>query len=509
MNRSATITVLVLLLALGVAAERWPMGDGDSVYPLGNNYGEFQSYSSDAYYHDGIDVLGYSGEPNYSVFDGYLVLKQEYEPLYSGIMIGEGNGPSDGWVHWHLTYSTIPFNVGDPVYTDDHIGDLADWPVDEFHHDHFTRMYYTGSWYEATGNPLEWMVPNTDPDAPVFRNARGDDLFAFRTNELAGPTYHDPDALEGEVDIVALIGDLTNHPTWELAPYTISWWVDGSGGSVPETTFVTFTGDIPPDNTVEIIHSTDSVCFTRGNYDYRNFYYIITNTDGDGVPDYLEHLEAWDTTLLPDGDYTVYVKAVDQYDNETTESMAVTIDNLQTDIVLAAFEAQPDDEGLLLHWQTTGDNPAGYRLLRSRDGEAWSVLHDRPLQSSGYLDRGAPADVELNYRLEALGADGRPVLLGELTARRQPAGGPALDLAEPWPNPARGPVNVLFELPAQTEVVLAVYDTAGRRVATLADGALPAGRHNATWNAQAAPGLYLLRLETAADTLTRRVVVQR
>ncbi len=61
--------VFCLVIAGSVLAERWPIGDGSTAYPLGNNYGEYQNYGGSPYYHDGIDILGYVGEPNYPVSD--------------------------------------------------------------------------------------------------------------------------------------------------------------------------------------------------------------------------------------------------------------------------------------------------------------------------------------------------------------------------------------------------------------------------------------------------------
>ncbi|MCX7022195.1 MAG: T9SS type A sorting domain-containing protein, partial [bacterium] len=68
----------------------------------------------------------------------------------------------------------------------------------------------------------------------------------------------------------------------------------------------------------------------------------------------------------------------------------------------------------------------------------------------------------------------------------------------------------VYSLPADGRVVLSVYDLSGRRVATLVDSELTAGRHEATWNCGEVPsGVYLYRLETAAGSLTQRLVVSR
>jgi glycosidase len=116
---------------------------------------------------------------------------------------------------------------------------------------------------------------------------------------------------------------------------------------------------------------------------------------------------------------------------------------------------------------------------------------------------------------ESFSRPGGPVALGQvvriapaaLTADA-PSGvaGAGLALAPPAPNPARGAVALRFTLPAAVHARLAVHDVAGRRVAVLVDGVLPAGPHEAEWEGgDAGPGLYFARLEAAGSAVTRRI----
>jgi hypothetical protein len=62
----------------------------------------------------------------------------------------------------------------------------------------------------------------------------------------------------------------------------------------------------------------------------------------------------------------------------------------------------------------------------------------------------------------------------------------------------RRSASVLLSLPAPAEVVLAVYDSRGALVTTLAKGRLPGGEHRFTWDAAtAAAGVYICRLRSA------------
>lgn len=79
------------------------------------------------------------------------------------------------------------------------------------------------------------------------------------------------------------------------------------------------------------------------------------------------------------------------------------------------------------------------------------------------------------------------------------------------PNPARGPLALRFALPRAMPVTLAIYDAAGRRVRTLADGMWPAGTQTVGWDARdrsgrAVPaGLYFARLAADGRVLVRRI----
>ena len=90
----------------------------------------------------------------------------------------------------------------------------------------------------------------------------------------------------------------------------------------------------------------------------------------------------------------------------------------------------------------------------------------------------------------------------------------ALWVSEPNPAPG-GRTAIRFALPRQGQATLALFDVAGRRVRTLLDGALAAGRHESAWDgrdAQGNPvpaGVYFYRLVSPDVHLTRKLVVSR
>lgn len=78
------------------------------------------------------------------------------------------------------------------------------------------------------------------------------------------------------------------------------------------------------------------------------------------------------------------------------------------------------------------------------------------------------------------------------------------------PSPVRRTAQIAFGLPSDARVRVGVFDLMGRKVATLADGIFPAGRHQVPWNAAThAGGLYVVRLESLGETRVARAVVTR
>jgi len=94
-------------------------------------------------------------------------------------------------------------------------------------------------------------------------------------------------------------------------------------------------------------------------------------------------------------------------------------------------------------------------------------------------------------------------------------GPPALTFAEPAPNPARGSTRLRWALPAGGVVSLGVFDLAGRRVRTLADGTFGPGWHECAWDGRddagraVGAGMYFAQLLAGAERRTVKVVLAR
>lgn len=331
----------VLLLFNWSFAIPWPIAPVDSVHPLGNNWGNYQNYGGGHYFHNGIDIItpNQQGVAVYAVAHGWvkawLTIQAEY---HWRLAIADSSlaytDSCEGWLYAHIDSSRFHKRVGDEVQEGELIGYLVPWPVDGFDHLHFARIKDEGStWDEAdwafVQNPLILLAPNTDTIAPFFENARPGQKFAFCRNN--SNIYLNPDNLYGDVDIIAKIYDKTGITTgdtvWDkLAPYRIEYAVRGDYDSIPTTLFVQFSGVINQ-SCIRVVYKTTNPCRSRGDYDYRDYYFIVTNTDGDSILETTDSLSCWQTANFPDGWYYVKVTAYDVSGNFASESMPVLVIN--------------------------------------------------------------------------------------------------------------------------------------------------------------------------------------
>jgi len=84
----------------------------------------------------------------------------------------------------------------------------------------------------------------------------------------------------------------------------------------------------------------------------------------------------------------------------------------------------------------------------------------------------------------------------------------SFELEQNYPNPFNPATEIRFTIPAAGQVQLTVFDVLGREVAVLVNQELAAGAHTATFDAAGlTSGIYLYRLETAGQQMTRKMML--
>ena len=349
-----TLSVFAFLAAVLVAspalATNWPLVPLDSVHPLGNNWGNYQDYSGgySPYFHNGIDVItpDVHGRRVTAVRHGWVkgwgTIDAEYHfRLAICDTSSDFTGRAEGWLYAHIDSERWHRNLGDEIQEGDSIGYLVEWPIDAtFDHCHFARISDTGAtwmrfpdvtWWFIQ-NPLTIIRPNTDLLAPVIENARSGQKFAF-CRDNTNNSYLRYDSLVGDVDIIAKVYDKTGttpgNATWDkLAPYEIDYSIKRHDGLVvvPWTIAVQFSNTLDG-ALVNVVYKADNTCASQGDYDFREYYFIVTNTDGDSVIEASDTSGKWATGEVGDTTYWVYVRASDVFGNTTLDSMLVRTRN--------------------------------------------------------------------------------------------------------------------------------------------------------------------------------------
>ena len=83
-------------------------------------------------------------------------------------------------------------------------------------------------------------------------------------------------------------------------------------------------------------------------------------------------------------------------------------------------------------------------------------------------------------------------------------------LSRAYPNPFNAQTKVTYGMPEAGNVSIKVFDLAGRLVATLIDGQQIAGNHMTVWNgSNSASGIYLIKMQSADFSTTRKVMLMR
>lgn len=327
----------------------WPLMP-DAQHSLGNTWGEYQNYGGSPYCHPGIDVFGTPGQGVYAVHSGIVkAVLSTGGDLYWRVAISDSvtSGTSRGYLYAHLIQSSIAVSVGDMVTVGQFLGNIVTWPIYNFHHCHFARIEDSGTtWGDgqwlAVENPQLRIIHQNEAVAPVFEPARGTDLLAFCTNETS--TYQSPTGLHGQVDVICHVGD-TIASSWVCTVQQIRYTIyplgmpDRPVVNDKESIYFNFASDEYQGGANDIflcglIWKDDATCNTRGDYDYREYYHIITNSNGDRNYTQSDKQECWDTSALPDRQYVVKVTAVDVVGNATTDSMIVrTLNGNPSDVL--------------------------------------------------------------------------------------------------------------------------------------------------------------------------------
>ena len=173
-------------------------------------------------------------------------------------------------------------------------------------------------------------------------------------------------------------------------------------------------------------------------------------------------------------------------------------------VSLVSAEAGPDRVRVV--WQLAAGAGAAATVQRRTPESAWQEVGRVSADGLGrvaYEDAALATGARYGYRLGLEGAGAGGEVWVDVPAR------PVFALRGAVPNPAIHGLRVVFSLASAAPARLEVIDIAGRRVVSRELGALGPGTHALSLEEAAGlrPGLYLLRLSQAGQSLTSRALI--
>ncbi len=196
----------------------------------------------------------------------------------------------------------------------------------------------------------------------------------------------------------------------------------------------------------------------------------------------------------------------------------------QVPVELASFGGELVEERVVLNWTTASQtNNAGWRVLRSSDGETYEIVSELipgagttdALLNYTFTDEGLPAVLKATYVLEQVDLDGSvhrsngvEVLLG---ARFQI---PPTEFASAvYPNPFNPSTTISYDLPSESLVSIVIYDALGQEIRRLVTEQRPAGRYTVQWDAKdhqgygVGSGVYIAKIEAGSFSASQKMLL--
>lgn len=184
-------------------------------------------------------------------------------------------------------------------------------------------------------------------------------------------------------------------------------------------------------------------------------------------------------------------------------------------VQLESFTASVSGRNVMLSWKTSFEiNNAGFEIeRRSEFDNKWKKIAF--VQGSGtinsqssysYCDRGLNT-AKYNYRLKQVNYNSsfEYFLLNSDVAVGKPVN---YDISQNYPNPSNPSSQINFQVPADANVTLKVYDIRGREVKTLIDSYMAAGYYSAQFDGtNLASGIYFYRLSGEGFSKTLKLIL--
>ena len=170
-----------------------------------------------------------------------------------------------------------------------------------------------------------------------------------------------------------------------------------------------------------------------------------------------------------------------------------------------------------LNWTDSSGNEIGFKIERSINaGVSWNLINTVGMNIISYSDSGLTPSTIYHYRIFAYNQAGNSaysniafdttfVLVGIVNNKELPK---EYRLFQNSPNPFNPETNIRFDIVANENIKISIFDLLGREVAILVNQQLKAGSYKVNWDGTNYPsGVYFYKLETDSYKETKRMIL--
>ncbi len=367
----------VLLLAANAHAQfPWPVTPFNQPQYSTGTFCEYRDTAPAPHYHNGTDIPKADGSPVYPVLDAVITA---IDPNGSSAYVRAGR-----FAYVHIMPNPA-LSVGDSVFTSTTILGTI---LPGLGHVHLTEGEFNSevnALRASTG-----LTPNNDAWLPVINYVRffqdGSGV-EFANNSVSGP-----------VDIVAHISEHSGPPGSSGSQLNNGIYKLGYKILSADRSTVVYS---PPNNGLRFQFDRKPLAdvhyaFHPGLSSTSAHVYYVNNSAN--AP------SAWDTSTLPEGNYTVMVFAEDTRGNAATAYAAVQVTRKdQLAPARPLLLSITSSNAAVARWQANAENDLrGYRLYSSIDNTVWRLLQDETILTKPGVTANLSSTSEIYFRLTAV-----------------------------------------------------------------------------------------------------------
>jgi murein DD-endopeptidase MepM/ murein hydrolase activator NlpD len=321
----------------------WPFPGGFRDNNVWNNYQQ----PSDIYIHAGLDLIQKPGLEVRAVEGGYIAgISTNYPEwkTHTYFVVSREKHGNEGWCYTHVDPDSYTFKVGDEIKQGQVLGRLVDFYVGKNKGADHLHLNYVR--FNATSNGRLELQSLVDPllffswedtvapriEAPLRFVRKG-------TLEEWVPGADGETTVSGRVEVIAGLSDCGYEGqacNWMVPTVTLE--IAGENGQTWSKLVLDQRGEISKQVRPLALYLSreESLSWLKTASRFPTVFYLkATSTDGDGVIEEADRLQAWDTTedsvngeqRFPDGLYTVTLRAWDLKGNDAVQSTQVRVAN--------------------------------------------------------------------------------------------------------------------------------------------------------------------------------------